>query len=155
MPRKCTGLRWRIGLRFWSVVSVRGSGAEPLRQLSTQQLEINRFGHASVAARLHNALLVCHHGVSGNSDDRNMTDGRIASDPSREGEAIFVPELNVEQHNVRGASLERVQSTLKISGADDVEAFGLQPVLQQFLVCEVVFNHQHKCFHASVIINRL
>jgi hypothetical protein len=27
--------------------------------------------------------------------------------------------------------------------------------LQQFLVCEVVFNHQHKCFHASVIINRL
>src|ERR1700674_3650414 len=120
---------------------------EPLLQLFSQYLEINRFRNASVTTGRKNALLFSHHRVRRHSDHRNMGQRGMLANPPRNRQPVLISELNIKQHRVGRLFLDCCRSLRQIRSGHYLVAFRFQPVAKQFAVKLVILNDQNTVRH--------
>lgn len=70
-----------------------------------------------------------------------MAQFRLLSHPCSQRKAIFIAELNIEQHRVGLSILEYASRSSQILCAHDFMSFSLEPVTEQLAIHRVVFHN--------------
>src|SRR5713101_3404279 len=126
--------RLRTGWQF------RGQFQPPL-ELFSERLEINWLRNACVAAGFHDSLLVRHHRVRRDGDDRDVTQLRLSPDPLGQGETVLGTKLYIEQDGLGCLSAKGGESLFQILSGQYLEVFRFQPVAKQLSIGQVVLDH--------------
>lgn len=87
--------------------------------------------------------MIRYHRMRCHSNDRDILQLWLSSNPCCKGQTVFRSKLYVEQDGVRRLIPENGKSLFQALGRRHFEPFDFQPVTKQLAVGQIVFDHQY------------
>ena len=113
-----------------------------------QDVEIDRFGDARIAARILNAFRVLEGSIPCNRYNRHVRKMFLPAHPMNQREAVFAAEMNVQEYRLRqGFRGNEHESRFERVSEYGFKAFSFQPAAQKFAKHRIIFDNENAMFH--------